>query len=199
MKKNFTWALVVVILSLILVFTLVFNPSSAPPVPTPTETVLVPTNTESPTLTPDPCSPENLSTYTTRVHLLTREFDDTSVLAQTTLLQDVVPLVQDLQRIRRNSEDLEIPSCLDDLKEFQLAHMNTMIDVFTTALSFYNAFGPGGDQKALDQVTMPMLEQARWYLEQYVIEYSRLLGNTPFPTPTLIGSGTLTPPPSSTD
>ncbi len=196
MKKNGFLVVVVIILSLILVLTLVLGNGGFTKVELPTATVFVPTNTPLPTSTPDSCDPANIPTQVARVHLLMREFDDTSLLAQTTLLQaSTVNLVQDLQRIKRSAEDQVVPPCLTNLKQYELVYMNSMIEVFTTALAFLNAYGPNGDQKALDSLTGPLLSQAWTSLQQYGTEYAKLLGLTPVPATTLGPNETATPTP----
>ena len=194
MKKNAVLVIIIIILSLILVLSLVLGAGGIPKAVSPTETVFVPTNTALPTFTPDPCAPENIQAQVARVHLLMREFDDTSLLAQTTLLQSsTVGLVQDLQRIKRIAEDQVVPSCLADLKQYELVYMNSMIELFTTALAFLNAYGPNGDQKALDSLTGPLVQKALYNLQQYGNEYARLQGFTPMPLPTIGPDGTPAP------
>jgi hypothetical protein len=196
MKKNAGLIVVIILLSLVLVLSLVFGASVLPKAESPTATVFIPTNTPLPTFTPDPCSPENIKVQVERVHLLMREFDDTSLLIQTTLLQaSTVSLVQDLQRIKRSAEDQDVPSCLADLKKYELAFMNSMLETFTTALAFLNAYGPNGDQAALDSLTQPLVAQALLHLQQYGNEYARLQGFTPVPISTLPPNGTATPSP----
>ena len=198
MKKNIAWIVTVIILSSMLVFSLVFGSASGmfKASPSATATVFIPTDTASPTFTPDPCDPANVPAQVARVHLLMREFDDTSLLAQTTLLQaSTVGLVQDLQRIKRVAEDQVVPSCIADLKQYELVYMGSMIDLFTTALSFLNAYGPHGDQKALDSLTGPLVQKALFNLQQYGNEYARLQGFTPMPVSTLSPNGTATLPP----
>ncbi len=198
MKKNAFLIVIIIILSLILVLSLVFGAAGIPKSVSPTATVFIPTNTATvlPTFTPDPCSPENIPAQVARVHLLMREFDDTSLLAQTTLLQaSTVGLVQDLQKTKRIAEDQVVPSCIADLKQYELVYMNSMIELFTTALAFLNAYGPNGDQKALDSLTGPLVTQALYNLQQYGNEYARLQGFTPMPISTLSPDGTLAPSP----
>jgi hypothetical protein len=57
-----------------------------------------------------------------------REFDDASLLASNTPLDQFNPTIANLQRIRRDAEDLRVPACLTTLKQYQLAHMNTVIN-----------------------------------------------------------------------
>ncbi|MBC7878354.1 MAG: hypothetical protein H7Y59_14380 [Anaerolineales bacterium] len=197
MKKNPTLIVIIIFLSLALVLSVVYGATGIPKAAaSPTVTVVISTNTSLPTPTPDVCSPENIEDQVKQVHLLMREFDDTSLLIQTTLLQSsTVSLVQDLQKIKRTAEDQDVPACLNDLKEYELAFMNSMIEAFTTALSFLNAYGPNGDQTALDSLTQPLVTQASFHLQQYGNEYARLLGLTPVPISTLSPEGTSTPSP----
>lgn len=196
MKKNAVLIIIIIILSLILVLSLVLGAGGIPKIIAPTAAIVVSTNTALPTFTPDPCAPENIQAQVARVHLLMREFDDTSLLAQTTLLQtSTVGLVQDLQRIKRIAEDQVVPSCLADLKQYELVYMNSMIELFTTALAFLNAYGPNGDQNALDSLTGPLVQKALHNLQQYGNEYARLQGFTPMPLNTIGPDGTATPSP----
>lgn len=197
MKKNPTLIVIIIFLSLALVLSVVYGATGIPKAASsPTVTVVIPTNTSPPTTTPDVCSPENIKVQVERVHLLMREFDDTSLLVQTTLLQaSTVSLVQDLQKIKRTAEDQQVPACLNDLKEYELAFMNSMLETFTAALAFLNAYGPNGDQAALDALIQPLVTQALVHLQQYGNEYARLLGLTPVPVSTLSPEGTFTPSP----
>ena len=82
-----------------------------------------------------------------------------------------------MQRIRRASEDLQIPGCLTTLKSHQLNHMNVMIQTLL-------AFVGGANQETLTSG----LANARQEHELYSIEIVRLLGITLAPI-------TSTPPP----
>jgi len=197
MKRNVVLVVLIIILSLILVLSLVLGVGGIPKAVSPTATIFVPTSTASPTLTPDSCSSENISTQVARVHALSREFDDTSQLITSTLLQDTtVGLVQDLQRVKRSAEDQSAPSCLADLKKYQLAYMNSKIEVFGTALAFLNTYGPSSEnQDALNSLLQPLQEKSSFIAIQYGNEYARLLGFTPMPTPTAALDGTPTPSP----
>ena len=108
-----------------------------------------------------------------------REFDDASLLATNTPLNQLPPIISDLQRIRREAEDLEIPICVATLKQLELAHMNTVINTLVGFLG-------GADQTTLNQGT----EIARQQHNQYALEYARLLGLTVIapPTPAPTGS-----------
>jgi hypothetical protein len=187
MTRNRTIAVVLtLVISLLVVASLLgsgalawFVSGRATATPTATRTlaptIVVP---PTPTSTPDPCAPANLPAQIIPVHDLMREFDDASILAQNTPLQYLSPQIADLQRIRRAAEDQPVPACLAELKGYQLAHMNVVVDTF---LTFIQAFSSGGGG-ALDLT--PQLEAAREQHRLYDAELSRLMGWTPVPTMT---------------
>lgn len=194
MKNNLPMILIVAAISLILILSLIFGASGFTPsasTDTPAPTLSLPTNTPVPTNTPDICSSENLATQVERLHALTREFDDTFGLAQTLRLEDAVPLVQDMQRVKRNAEDQTVPACLSKLKEYQLLYMNSGIEVFATVYSITSS-NPNISQDQLNSITVPLLEQVLGAAKLYVDEQAKLMGWTPVPFPTLEGSVTAT-------
>lgn len=150
----------------------------APVTPTPSP-VPLPTETPSPTSTPDPCGIENIGPEIQKVHRLMREFDDAAALSANTTRDQLKPTIEDLQRIRRDAEDLSVPYCLKSLRELQLTHMNTFIQ---TLLGFMG----GADQEAVNQG----IALSRQLHDQYMIEMASLQGinvpPTPSPEPTLI-------------
>jgi hypothetical protein len=136
-------------------------------VPKPSSTGVSPAG---PTPTSDPCSTDQIEAEVQKVHKHMREFDDASVLASK-LPRDQVPgSVADLQRIRREAEDEEIPACLTNLKKYQVDHMNSVIN---TLLAFID----GSDTKTLEQG----IGIARQQHDQYTLELARLLGLTVVP------------------
>ena len=149
-------------------------PTPAPPTVTPAPSPLPP-----PTATPDPCAPENLQASIVPVDRLMREFDDAAYLAENTPVGEMLlATIPDLLRIRRAAEDQEIPLCLLDLKSYQVAHMNTVIDVVV----FLNK---GGQQGSISEENQDLInqasEQARQLRDKYTIEMARLLGITLVP------------------
>ena len=154
---------------------------------TATEQVTSPTiePTLAPSSTPDPCSPGQIEKAVQRVHGHMREFDDASVLASNLPLDALSGPIANLQRIRREAEDEQIPSCLTNLKKDQIAHMNTVISTLIAFLS-------GADQQTLAN----NIAIAREQHDQYTLELARLLGLTVVPaTPNATGTvtGTATP------
>jgi len=161
-------------------------PATSVPTATETEVEVEPTATEAtsapvePTSTPDPCSRPQLETEVQEVHRHIREFDDASILASNMPREQLSGSIADLQRIRREAEDEEIPACLTDLKAIQVQHMNSVISTLI-------AFMGGTDQQTLDQG----ISLARQQHDEYTLELARLLGLTVVPA-------TLPPAPSAT-
>ncbi len=118
-----------------------------------------------PTFTPDPCSVENLSASIKAVNDLMREFDDISKLAASVAREKVPELVSEMQRIRRDAEDHESPSCLSTLKVHQITHMNIVIDTLI-------AFIGGAQSEALTDG----INRASQAHDLYTLEVARLLG-----------------------
>lgn len=141
-----------------------------------------PVATSAPTMTntPDPCGPENREAEVQNIHKYMREFDDASSLAASRPREQLADAIAELQRIRRESEDQPTPSCLVDLKTYQISHMNSVINTLM-------AFMSGTDQQAVDQG----IALAREQHDQYTLELARLLGLT-------IEPATVVPPPTET-
>jgi len=115
----------------------------------------------------DPCSSENLPTTVQGLNDLMREFDNASQLASSTPAQQLPDVISNLQRIRREAEDSQIPTCLGDLKTHQLNHMNLMIQTLIASVG-------GASQEELNAG----LENARKEHDLYSLEIVRLLGIT---------------------
>jgi hypothetical protein len=128
----------------------------------------------------DPCSQQNMPTTVQPINNLMREFEDASGLASNLPRQQLPEVISNLQRIRRDAEDVQIPACLVTLKTHQLNHMNLMIQTLL-------AFVGGANQEALNNG----LESARKEHDLYSLEIVRLLGITIAPI-------TATPPASNT-
>lgn len=130
----------------------------------------------SPT-TPDPCSTEEIEAEVQKVHSHMREFDDASLLASNLPREQLNDAISNLQRIRREAEDEQIPACLLNLKKYEVDHMNTVINTLV-------AFMGGTSQEVLEQgITI-----AREQHDQYTLELARLLGLTVVPATQLPGA-----------
>ena len=146
-------------------------PATATKEPATLSVTLIPTVSS----TPDPCAPENIQAEVDKVHRHMREFDDASILASSTPRDQLNNSIADLQRIRRESEDEKIPACLQTLKQYQIQHMNSVIDTLI-------AFISGSDQTVLDQG----IAIARQQHDQYTLELARILGITVVPAATVV-------------
>ena len=165
-----------VIIYLFPLLLLLMSACGSPPASTPIETPA--TATASPD--EDPCSPQNMPTTVQPINDLMREFQDASQLASNLPAQQLPEIILNLQRIRRNAEDVQIPACLATLKTHQLNHMNLMIQTLLASVG-------GADREALNNG----LDLARKEHDLYSLEIVRLLGITLAPI-------TATPPASST-
>ena len=128
------------------------------------------------TATPDPCATENLPGEVGKINSIMQEFDDAAVIAASARREELAEPIAELQRIRRNAEDMPTPACLKTLKETQLAHMNVVIETLM-------AFMDKADQESIDQGIV----LARQLHNQYLVEMAKLLGVTVAPlnhTPT---------------
>ncbi len=171
--KRYHRTIVIFLLAFAVFLTACGNPS--PPLPIPA-TEVVATALPLPTITntPDPCAPENLNVEVQKVHKYMREFDDASALAASRPREELADAIADLQRIRRETEDQPTPSCLVDLRTYQVSHMNAVIN---TLIGFMG----GSDQQTVDQG----IAQARDLHDRYTIELARLLGLTVEPASTV--------------
>jgi len=153
--------------------------------PSATPVVTVSTKTPSaPSPTSDPCATKEIEPVVQKVHSHMREFDDASQLATFSPRDQLKDSIADLQRIRRQAEDEEIPGCLANLKKYEVDHMNTVINTLV-------AFMGGTSSQTLEQG----ISQARSQHDQYLLEYARLLGLTvvPMTQPAILPSETATP------
>jgi hypothetical protein len=106
-----------------------------------------------------------------------QQFDDESALASNVPRSQLAPRIEALQDIRRRTQDHDVSQCVEELRQLQLTHMNTVIE---TMLSFMSR----GDQAAVAQG----IHQGRGQHDQYVAELARLMGVTAAaaaPRPTL--------------
>ena len=174
-------------------------PSSLP------STTNIPSSTASFTVTPsvtatlDPCSTRSLPDSIKPINELMRQFDDYATLARTTPSSQLVQVIPPMQNIRRNTEDLAAPACLQQLKSYETSYMDTFLQ---TMLVFESTAGNPVVMMtpAIPQAIRAGIAQAQKYHDQYMAEMARLLGVTLAPSPTpLIGTpipGTGTPAPT---
>jgi uncharacterized protein YraI len=117
---------------------------------------------------------------------LMRQFDDYATLAANTPQSQLVQVIPPLQAILRNAEDQAVPSCLQDIKGYQLQYMNTTVQIM---LAF--------ESNAKSDVLTAGRAQAHQYHNQYTIGLAHLLGLTVVVAPTAT-AGAQAPKPSTT-
>ena len=155
------------------------------PQPGPTQSSAV--LTETAIQDQNPCSPPHLPATVQPLNDLMREFDDASRLASNIPVAQLPNVVSNLQRIRRDTQDVQIPACLAELKTHELNHMELMIQTLI-------AFLGGANQETLSSG----LDMARKEHELYSLEMVRLLGVTLAPITATAPGPQDTPVPSST-
>jgi hypothetical protein len=128
--------------------------------------------------TPDLCSTEKLPEEVAKVNKLMREFDDYSSLASNTPQGQLINIIPDMQRILRDTEDLQVPVCLQTLKNLGMAHMDLVIQIL---MAFLNSSNAQADTEAINAG----IAQARDLHTKYDVEVARLLGITLVAPPTV--------------
>jgi hypothetical protein len=83
----------------------------------------------------DPCGDELLETTATPLTSLMEIFDDGADIAANSPHEQLAEPIANLQALRREAEDLEVPICLAKLKTAQIDYMNSVIDTLLMFLS----------------------------------------------------------------
>ena len=153
-------------------------------IPTATDTAM-PTLTITVTMTPDLCAPENIKAEVDRVHRRMREFNDVSTLAMNVPQEQLSDSIADLQRIRREAEDEPVPACLTILRQYQVNHMNWVINFLIAFMRTSDPFAIGNctnvESNTEAEVICQNIALAGQQLDQYLLELARILGKTPVP------------------
>ncbi len=132
----------------------------------PDPTPLPPTPSPMPTATPDPCAPENLLAEVEKVQVIVNAFQDVAYVANFTPQTELIVPILELQKARRDLQQLEVPVCEEDIKNSALNYMNATIN--------YLAFFMGGES----QENVDAGIQNSQVLWQVVLgEFSKLLGS----------------------
>ncbi len=210
MKNNRSVAIGVVIFSVVAIIVIVASLFNAPAAIPPASTATPVSGTPLSTATPDLCSTENMPETIAGLEKLSREFEDIYNIAAITPSAQLTPLTTELQRVRREAEDYDVPACLIVLKEYQIDSMNAYIEALMAliaALQVNVEPVAGMTQQQYDQAVSDALSpyyalanqrinDASSLTNKYIVEKARLLGVTLVPTPTappVIGTDTPTP------
>ena len=143
----------------------------------------LPTGTPYAKATPDKCAVDAVRPEVEFMHSLMLEFYDASALASQTPPDRLILVIPSLQEIRRRTDAVKVSVCLKKLKEYEVAHMNTVIN---TMMAFMSNADPS--------LLVEGVVQARQLNEEYRKERARLLGEPYVPPPTQA----FTPTPSGT-
>jgi hypothetical protein len=153
----------------------------------------VPTNAASNSTTPDLCVSPQIEIEAQKVQKHMREFDDASILASSVPQGQLSTSIADLQRIRREADDEVVPPCLASLKNYQISHMNSVIN---TLLAFMRTSDPLAidcvdiQSNTQEEAVCQNIALARQQHDQYLVELARVLGITVVP----VTPGAVTPP-----
>jgi hypothetical protein len=163
---------------------------------TATDTAM-PTLTITITMTPDLCASENIKAEVDKVHRHMREFDDASKLAASIPREQLSTPISNLQKIRRDAEDELIPPCLEKLKDYEILHMNSVINTLIAFLSINDPLAVDCvdvAQNTEEEVICQNIAVARQQHDQYILELAKIL-ELPIvtPGPTITASKTATP------
>lgn len=178
MKKS-----ILLIIASALISTIILSGCGSTPTSEISATVTDTTDTAMPTATltttPDLCASENIRPVVDKVHRHMREFDDAATLAASMPREQLSGPIADLQRIRREAEDETVPPCLSTLKDYQVNHMNSVINTLIAFLGI-------NDPLAVDCIDVAENTQeaaicqsiatARQLHDQYTLELARILG-----------------------
>ncbi len=150
---------------------------------------------------PGVCPPKQGQAYSEGVRDVARRFDDAVELAQSTPRVSLAPIVSDLQAIRRDAEDIEVPDCAADAQDALIAYMDSTIDGFRAFLA-----------SEADASVNAYFDAASRHFNDYQERLDTVMGvpsatprptSTPGPTatsrPTATPSPTVTPGPSPAD
>ncbi len=90
-----------------------------------------------PTSTPttDPCRVTETQKYLDVINGVARRYDDARTLAGSTPRMNLPPIIKDPQEVRRNTEDLVLPTCASKAKVALVAYMNADIEYLLAFLS----------------------------------------------------------------
>jgi hypothetical protein len=206
MKKNRLVGIIIGVFTVVVILVLIVSFALNAAAPGLTSPIASSTSRPASTNTPDPCSPQNLQVSVPDLDKLMRQFDDSIQIAQNTPGDQLVPIITDLQAVRRSSQDFTAPDCMENLKQLQLSYMNTYIN---TLLALYNNYSDMATAKpyvaiatAYSATATPPpvvlqylalfnqdavminqgISQANGYHNQYEAEKARLMGVTLTPS-----------------
>lgn len=143
------------------------------------------TGIETPSSTPNPCAPNQIGKEIDKINELMRAFDDATFIANLTDQKLLAQPIMEMQAIRRQVENLEMPSCLKNLQVSAISYMNMVIN--------YLAHFMGGISQEQINAEIAASQNLRIAYEE---EIARQIGATYVPPPTRIPVTPATPKPT---
>lgn len=159
-SKNITVWIGLLLLGVILAACAGASPAAQPAVP-------------SPSATEDLCAPNTIVTQVKKVHDLIRQFDDGLFVANLTPQAQLSNIVMQLQGVRRQAENLEVPGCVSTLQSTAVQYMNSVIVYLAHFMGGGTADRIGSEIQASQSLRIA-----------YETEMARLIGATYVPPPT---------------
>ncbi len=160
MKKNRLVGIIIGVFTVVVILVLIVSFALNAAAPGLTSPIATGTSQTTLTNTPDPCSPQNLQVAVPDLDKLMRQFDDSIQIAQNTPGDQLVPIITDLQAVRRSSQDFTAPSCMGNLRDLQVRYMNTYIE---TLLALYNNYSDMATAKSAIATAEPIIARATAY------------------------------------
>jgi hypothetical protein len=130
---------------------------------------ILPTPTVTPVPTAESCYHQS-EKYRSEVTNLIKEWDDAETVAGSTSRIALSPAVSELQRIRREVDNLELPDCAEYAQYYLVTYMDTVIEAYLLFMA-----------DAPDYSVSDKFEEADSQLEQFSQEFSNMK-STPTPS-----------------
>ena len=120
---------------LISIITVAILLASCIPIQAPVQTVLI-----TPTLFPlsstaDPCIKENLPAEVEKISRITTEFDELTMIAQSTPKEQLAVVILEMRRVRNLAKDMDLPECLKETRSLQQEFMDGVIQTMASFMA----------------------------------------------------------------
>jgi len=126
---------------------------------------------------PDPCSSENIAEQARHVGEMVHHFEDIKFVAIHTNKEQLVAPILQMQEIRYDVVDLELPYCMDNLEKASINYMNSVIIYMTHHMA-------GMDSESVRFEFLTSEELLNIYKEEYALATGmEYLQPTSMPTP----------------
>ena len=90
---------------------------------------------EPPTPTPDPCGPGQISRYVDAIQRVEFRFNDVVAIASVTSRENLAAVIEDLEEIREEAEELQVPSCAVNARSALVIYIDATIEAYEAILA----------------------------------------------------------------